>query len=133
MAIAATFDGYVVCDPELQDGEYGRQIHIILKVSLGGREVHFVEARFFGRKIALIQDYVKAGDYMTMTGAVSRIVQRQRRDGIKCCHLYLRDAFITLPPKMGAAPALNTDPSKAYSLEEPIDRAPSPDDDVLSI
>ena len=133
MPISANFDGYVVEHPEEKNGEYGRYTDIILKVNLGGREVHYAQGRFYGRKISLILDYVRANDYMTMTGSVSRIMPRVRKDGVKCCHIYLRDAFFTLPPKMGAAPNFNADLPKAYSLEEPIDNHQSVGDDELSL
>jgi hypothetical protein len=133
MPIAASFDGYVVEHPEEKSGEYGRYVDIILKVSLGGREVHYVQGRFYGRKITVALDYIRANDYMTMSGSVSRIMPRVRKDGVKCCHIYLRDAFFTLPPKLGAAPSFNADLSKAYSLEEPIDKDGFAGDDELSI
>jgi hypothetical protein len=133
MPIAANFDGYVVEHPEEKSGQYGRYADIILKVSLGGREVHYVQGRFYGRKISLILDFVRANDYMTMSGSISRIMPRVRKDGVKCCHIYLRDAFFTLPPKLGAAPNFNVDLSKAYSLEEPVDNDGSISDDELSL
>lgn len=128
MAIAATFDGFVIENPEQQEGQYGRYVDVILKVMLGGREVHFVQGRFYGRKVKLILDYVHGGDYMTMTGAISRITPRDKRDGTKCCHIYLRDAFFTLPQKMGAASVFRPDESKAYNLDETLDLS-SPYDD----
>lgn len=133
MGITAAFDGYVVDNPEEKSGEYGRYTDIILKVNLGGREVHYVQGRFYGRKIAVILDFVRSNDYMTMSGQVSRIMPRVRKDGVKCCHIYLRDAFFTLPPKLGAAPNFNVDLSKAYSLEEPVDNGSSMGDDELSL
>jgi hypothetical protein len=133
MPVTATFDGYVVEDPEEKDGEYGRYVDIVLKVSLGNREVHYAQGRFYGRKINIILEFVRANEYMTMSGSISRIMPRTRKDGIKCCHIYLRDAFFTLPPKLGAAPSFNVDLSKAYSLEEPIDNGPMADDNELSL
>ncbi len=133
MAISAVFDGYVVEDPQEKDGEYGRYTDIILKVNLGGREVHYVQGRFYGRKITLILDFVRAGEYMTMTGSVSRIMPRVRKDGVKCCHIYLRDAFFTLPPKLGFSPAFKPELPKGYNLDEGIDESPPSGDNELSL
>jgi hypothetical protein len=133
MAISAVFDGYVVENPEEKDGEYGRYTDIILKVNLGGREIHYAQGRFYGRKITLILDFVRANEYMTMTGSVSRIMPRVRKDGVKCCHIYLRDAFLTLPPKLGFSPAFKPELPKGYNLDEGIDNSPPSGDDELSL
>lgn len=133
MPISANFDGYVVEDPQEKEGEYGKYADIILKVTLGGREVHYVYGRFYGRKIKLILDFVHGGEYMTMTGSVSRITPKVRKDGIKCCCIYLRDAFFTLPPKMAAAAAFNVDLPNAYTLDQPLDSGSLNGDNELSL
>lgn len=133
MPIAANFDGYVVEDPEEKNGQYGRYSDLILKVTLGGREVHYAQGRFYGRKITLLLDYVHANDYMTMSGSISRIMPRVRKDGVKCCHIYLRDAFFTLPPKLGYTPAFKPELPKGYNLDEGIDEGPLLGDNELSL
>jgi hypothetical protein len=136
MPIAATFDGYVIADPQVEEGAYGRYVRLTLKVRLG-REVHYVEARFYGSKIAPLMDYVHAGDYMTMSGSVSGIMPRERKDGLKCCHIYLREAFFTFPPKMGFAPGARLDlsaprsPDQSRQPKAALDEGANQDDNEL--
>jgi hypothetical protein len=98
--ISASFDGYVFNDPIVGDGQYGRFIDLTLRVATAGKEVHFVTSRFYGRKISPIQEYIKNGDYITMSGCVTSIKERLKKDGTgKYCQIYVKDACYTLPPK----------------------------------
>lgn len=97
--ISAHFDGYVTKQPITQDGQYGRYIEITLRVATSAKEVHYVTSRFYGKKIRPIEEFVKNGDYMTMTGCVSSVKEKPRRESGKYCQFYLQDAYYTLPPK----------------------------------
>lgn len=118
MGITAVFDGYVASNPKLEDGDYGRYIEVTLKVSIVGKEVHYVTARFYGKKIKPVQDYVRNGDYMTMSGCVSSIRQSAKQDGTKYCQIYLKDSFFTTPPKIASTPSFNPRLPSGYTVDE---------------
>lgn len=99
--ISASFDGYVTDQPVVKDGKYGRYTEITLRVATAGKEVHYASSRFYGRKIGPIEEYINNGDYITMSGCVTSIKEKQKSDGGgKYCQIYLKDACYTLPPKM---------------------------------
>lgn len=102
--ISVTVDGYVSKNPEYGESSYGRYAELTLRVGTASREVHYVTARFYGRKIRPIQEFVNNGDYMTMTGCANSLTERKSegRAGTYV-QIYLRDAYYTLPPKMPGA------------------------------
>lgn len=123
MAITAVFDGYVAKDPIFSQGEYGKYAEVSLRVGLAGREVHYVTARFYGKRIPVVTEYIHNGDYMTMSGSINSIQHRTREGGIRYCQIYLKDAFFTIPPKIiGNSLPRVPDPSPdTYRLDEPAD------------
>lgn len=99
--ISASFDGYVTKQPIVVDGENGRYVDITLRVATAGQEVHYVSSRFYGRKIAPVEKFINNGDYITMSGCVTSISERRKKEsGGKYCQIYLKDACYTLPPKL---------------------------------
>lgn len=103
--ISASFDGWVTSQPVAKENDYGRFIDITIRVSTAGREVHYVTARFYGRKIGPVVEYIGNGDYITMSGCVTSVRERAFKDRTgKYCQFYLKDACYSLPPKIGSEP-----------------------------
>lgn len=121
MAITAVFDGYVAKDLVFSQSEYGKFVEITLRVSVVGREVHYVTGRFYGKKISVARDYIHNGDYMTMSGSINSIQHRTLESGARYCQLYIKDGSFTIPPKMPSTPSFNPNlPSPSpYRLDEP--------------
>lgn len=114
--ISASFDGYVTEQPLTKDGKYGRYVDVTLRVATAGKEVHYVTSRFYGRKIKPIEDFINNGDYITMSGCVTSISEKQKegRPG-KYCQIYVKDACYTLPPKMSGEARFRPTLPSAYS------------------
>jgi hypothetical protein len=100
--ISVTADGYVVKEPAVEDGDYGRYIELTIRVATTGREVHYVTGRFYGRKIKPIEDFIHNGDYITMSGAITNMYPKEKQEsgGGRYVQLYLKDCYYTLPPKI---------------------------------
>jgi hypothetical protein len=127
--ISASFDGYVTNQPIVKDGKYGRYTEITLRVATAGKEVHYATARFYGRKIGPVEEYINNGDYITMFGCVTSLKEKQKTDGSgKYCQIYLKDACYTLPPKI-AGEARFRPSLHSPALEERLDIPDFGDDD----
>lgn len=108
--ISASFDGYVSGQPSIVDGNYGKFTQVTLRVATAGKEVHYVTARFYGRKIGPIMEYINDSDYITMSGCVTSISEKIKENGGgKYCQIYLKDACYTLPPKSLSDARLRSD------------------------
>lgn len=119
--ISASFDGYVMGQPIVTDGDSGRSVQITLRVATAGKEVHYVTSKFYGRKIRPIEEYINNGDYITMSGCVTSISEKIRQNGGgKYCQIYLKDACYTLPPKIASEPRFKPD-LRSGSDEEGLD------------
>lgn len=126
--ITVTVDGYVSKEPEFGENDYGRYAEITLRAGTANREVHYVTARFYGRKIRPIREFVNNGDYMTMTGCANSMMEKRSegRAG-KYIQVYLRDAYFTLPPKMPGAGGFSA--SLADDDDSSLDKGPQEEDD----
>lgn len=118
MPITAVFDGYVVNQPSFAEATYGRYAEVTLRTAISGKEVHYVIARFYGKKINVIRDFVHGGDYMTISGSVNSIQHGVKETGAKYCRIYLRDSFFTIPPKVSAAPVTAPVSQSSYRVDE---------------
>lgn len=98
--ISQTIDGYVCNQPKEQEGQYGRFVELSLKTGTTKRQLVYVSARFYGKKIRPILDFVQNGDYMTISGSVESIFMKEREAGGSYVQVYLKDAFFSLPPKV---------------------------------
>lgn len=100
--ISITADGYVMKEPVLEDGDYGKYIELTIRVATAGREVHYVTGRFYGRKIKPIQDFIQNGDYITISGSITNMYPKQKQEsgGGRYVQIYLKDCYYTLPPKI---------------------------------
>lgn len=98
--ITQSVDGYVCNQPRETEGQYGRFVELSLRVATTKRQVVYVSARFYGKKIRPLLDYVQNGDYMTISGSVESIFMKEMENGGTYTQIYIKDAFFSLPPKV---------------------------------
>lgn len=104
--MSASADGYVTEQPVIKESDkYGKFIQLTIRVATAGKEVHYISSRFYGRKIRPIEEYINNGDYITMSGCVTSMREKEKEDGRgRYCQIWLKDACYSLPPKMAADP-----------------------------
>lgn len=95
-----TVTGYVMAHPRIDDGEKGKNVYFTLKCKVGITDV-LVTSRFYGRRMTPILEYVNATDQITVSGRVTAILQKSRknREHMKYIQIYLAGYDYSLPPK----------------------------------
>lgn len=105
--LSLTATGYVTGKPKIESSDYGDNCVIGIRCKGdGGKHLFYVNARFYGKRMATIEKYINDGDMVTVTGTVSGAVEKAKKDGTKYTAVYLTGAGFTLPPSPRAdAPA----------------------------
>ena len=117
--------GFVTGDPEVKDGDYGRYIELSIRFKTGnGKQTHFATGRVFGKKIAVVENYIHNGDQITLHGVITSCVNRQRKDDKSdYIQFYLDIASFSLPakPSAGSMSSPKRPSMQAQSQPDPID------------
>ena len=88
--LAITANGYVTGELKVQDGDYGRNAILGIRCKSGsGKETHFVNAVFYGKKIDLAQRFLEDGRQVTIVGSVKSIKPKKRKDGTDFVAMYV--------------------------------------------
>jgi single-stranded DNA-binding protein len=96
--LAITASGYVTGEVKVQDGEYGRSATLGIRCKTGnGKQTHFVNAVFYGKKIETAQKYLEDGRQVTVVGTVKSIMQKKKKDGTEYVAMYVDVQEFTLP------------------------------------
>lgn len=96
--LALTANGYVTGEVKVQDGEYGKSAVLGVRCkSLNGKETHYVNAVFYGKKIELAQKYLEDGRQVTIVGSIRSIRPKKKKDGTEYVAMYLDVQEFSLP------------------------------------
>lgn len=96
--LGITASGYVTGELKINDGEYGRNAVIGVRCKTSnGKQTHYVNAVFYGKKIEVAQKYLQDGRQITVFGTVKSILPKQRKDGTDFAALYVDVQEFTLP------------------------------------
>lgn len=96
--LALTANGYVAGELKINDGEYGKSATLGIRCKTGnGKQVHYVNAVFYGKKIEVAQKFLEDGRQVTVVGTIKSILPKQRKDGTDFCAVYLDVQEFTLP------------------------------------
>lgn len=98
--LALTTTGYVSGKPKIESGDYGESCTISIRTKgEGGKHVFYVNAKFYGKRMATIEKYINDGDQVTVTGTVSLAMEKAKKDGTKYTSVYMSGAGFTLPAR----------------------------------
>jgi hypothetical protein len=119
--LALTASGYVTGKPKIESGDYGDFCNISLRCKGdGGKHVFYVNAKFYGKRMATIEKYINDGDQITVTGTVGVALEKAKKDGTKYSAVYLTGAGFTL--------AARSVPADAPAASRPL---PASEDDEV--
>jgi single-stranded DNA-binding protein len=114
-----TVTGYVSGDPVAKEGDYGRYTEISLRwKTSNGKQTHYANAKVYGKKIDVVCNYIHDGDQVTISGAVSAIMSKQRKDGTDYCQIYMDCAEFSIPAKPSAGGGTSSPGSRRSSQSE---------------
>ena len=96
--ISITAHGYVTGEVKVQDGDYGKSGVLGIRCKAGnGKQTHFVNAVFYGKRIETAQKYLEDGRQITIVGSVKSILPKEKKDGTKYVAMYVDVQDFTLP------------------------------------
>lgn len=98
--LALTATGYVTGKPQIESGDYGDSLTISLRTKGNtGKHQFYVSAKFYGKKMSVIEKYVNDGDQVTVTGTIGAAIEKARKDGTKYTAIYMNGSDFTMPPR----------------------------------
>jgi hypothetical protein len=123
--LSLTATGYVSGKPKIENSDYGDSISIGIRCKgEGGKNVFYVNAKFYGKKMGVIEKYINDGDQVTVAGMVSMATEKTKRDGTKYAQVYMTGSSFSIPPnpalKDAAAPLRPLPPSDEEDDEDSV-------------
>jgi single-stranded DNA-binding protein len=92
--------GYVSGKPKIESGDYGDSCTISLRCKgKGGKHVFYVNAKFYGKQMAVIEKYIEDGDQVSVNGSVALAVEKTKKDGTKYSAIYMSGNDFCLPSR----------------------------------
>lgn len=96
--------GYVSGAPKIESGDYGESCTISLRCTGSDRKhVFYVNAKFYGKRMKVIEDYIQDGKQVTVTGSVRLAIEKAKKDGTKYTQVYMDGHDFTLPAREDSA------------------------------
>jgi single-stranded DNA-binding protein len=115
--LALTATGYVTGKPQIESGDYGDSCSISLRTKgNSGKHQFYVNAKFYGKKMAVIEKYINDGNQVTVTGTIGAAIEKTRKDGTKYTAIYMTGSDFALPPN--GEPSVMSQAKSAPSEEE---------------
>jgi len=100
--LAITANGYVTGELKIQDGDYGKSAVLGIRCKSGnGKQTHFVNATFYGKKIETVTKFMEDGRQVTLVGSVKNIAQKKKKDGTEYVAVYMDATDFTIPERQG--------------------------------
>jgi single-stranded DNA-binding protein len=93
-----TATGYVSGKPKIESSDYGDSCTISIRCKCaGGKHMSYVNAKFYGKRMDVIEKYIDDGDQVTVAGSVALMVEKTKKDGTKYSAVYVNGSDFTLP------------------------------------
>lgn len=101
MILTAT--GYTTGEVKVEEGDYGRNATVCIRAkSTNGKQVNYINATFYGKRIEALQKYVNEdGRQVTLSGGVKQIVEKTKKDGTKYFAIYMEGYQFSVPENRG--------------------------------
>jgi single-stranded DNA-binding protein len=95
-------NGYVTGDVKVEDGDYGkRAIVSIRSKTTNGKQSHYVNASFYGKKIDVVSKFMEDGRQVTIVGSIKTILPKKKKDGTDFVAIYMDATDFSLPERQG--------------------------------
>jgi single-stranded DNA-binding protein len=102
--------GYITGDVKVEDTEYGKRGIVSLRVK-SGKQAHYFNCTFFGKKIDLAEKYMHDGRQVSFVGTVRNATGKKKKDGTEYCAFYMDVSDFSFPEKL--------DGEESYSRQKP--------------
>jgi hypothetical protein len=97
--LSLTAVGYVSGKPRIENSDYGDSISIGIRCKGdGGKNVFYVNAKFYGKRMAPIEKFINDGDQVTLSGTISAVIEKTKKDGTKYSQFYMNGSGFSIPP-----------------------------------
>lgn len=108
-----TASGFTTGEPKIEDTEYGKRATVSIRAkTTNGKQTHYINAVFYGKKIDVVERFMEDGRQITVAGAVRNISSKTKKDGTPYSSLYIDVSDFTLPEKLSDAPRRPSQPSE---------------------
>lgn len=112
--LTLTAVGYVTGKPKIESSDYGESCNISLRCKgSNGKHMFYVNAKFYGKQMAVIERFIEDGDQITVSGTMSLATEKIKKDGTKYSSIYMNGSAFSLPPKERSGD-LGDAPSRSY-------------------
>lgn len=91
--------GYITGDVKVEESDYGRRGVVSIRVK-AGKQVHFVNGTFYGKRIELAQKYMHDSRQVSLAGSIKAVTQKKKKDGTEYCAFYMDVADFSFPEKL---------------------------------
>lgn len=117
LSLVAT--GYVTGKPKIESSDYGDSCTIGIRVKgNNGKSLFYVNAKFYGKRMAVIEQYINDGAQVTVSGSITGTTEKTSKDGNKYTSIYMNGQDFTLPPSPEGANTRSSGKKSAPSDEE---------------
>jgi single-stranded DNA-binding protein len=122
--LSITANGYVTGEIKVQDGEYGRSATLGIRCKTGnGKQTHYVNAVFYGKKIELAQRFLEDGRQVTVVGSIKSVLPKKKKDGTDFVAMYVDVQEFSLP-EMKSSEEGYSDAARSRKAVAEIDEVP---------
>lgn len=95
-------NGYITGDVKVEDGDYGKRAVVSIRSrTTNGKQSHYINATFYGKKIETVSKYMEDGRQVTIVGSVKTILPKKKKDGTDFVAIYMDATDFTLPERQG--------------------------------
>lgn len=119
MILTAT--GYTTGELQIKDGDYGKTATVSIRCKSGnGKQVYFINAVWYGKKIELAQRYINQdGRQITITGMIKTVIQKEaKKDNTPYYAIYMDGYHFSIPENSGPGEERYSSSKKQASYSE---------------
>lgn len=93
-------NGFVTGEVKVEDGEYGKRATVSIRSkTTNGKQTHYVNATFYGKRIDTVVKYMEDGRQVTIIGSVKTITPKKKKDGTDYVAIYMDGNDFSLPER----------------------------------
>ena len=102
--LTITASGFITGEPKVEDTEYGKRATVTIRSkTTNGKQTHFINAVFYGKRIETVSKYMADGRQVTIIGSVKQISGKKKQDGTDYSSIYMDASDFSLPEKNNEA------------------------------
>ena len=124
-------NGYVTGEVKVEDGDYGKRAVVSIRSkTTNGKQTHYVNATFYGKKIDTVSKFMEDGRQVTIVGSVKTILPKKKKDGTEYVAFYMDATDFTLPERQNeqASYSSSSKPAKYSSNNKSMQEEPYEDE-----